>query len=431
MHELEKRGTVESETFIANVMQHLPNTYHEGLARRSQQARRRLYVYRELERALQEPCVEAEVVRAWEQLGQIRGRVMVSPEMKARAELAEARLPLLQAFQAIPESASEAEREQRVLEIWNDALLGGCTEAAAWLPVYLKAQAWQETVRKLQAAVQAEDAETIERLMQAPAAQAHELPAELGASVRELRWKAQQATAAKRQAVVNTLLENSRSGFAQLFDAATIADICRQFRHHQPLVNQWMESEILPIERLGLTADPEQAVRRDEQGEWHIVWTWPPPQVSNECRLAIVKKRPAALAQPDDVQAEHAAVIRRQDWNPEAGYVVPANPEWDGAWVYVWVVVDLGYQLFFSPPFEVGQLAAAGGGEEAVEPIPFLALGEGRQGSPRIPRIRRVRRAAAAGAGRPTAARKRQSPRRNRLPRRLSEKDAPPNLPPS
>ena len=39
VRELDKQVTVESETFIANVMQQLPNQYHEGVTRRSQQAR--------------------------------------------------------------------------------------------------------------------------------------------------------------------------------------------------------------------------------------------------------------------------------------------------------------------------------------------------------------------------------------------------------
>ena len=66
---------------------------------------------------------------------------------------------------------------------------------------------------------------------------------------------------AKRQAIVNALLNNQRSAFVELFDAATVGEICRQFRHHQPLVYQWLESEILPASRIGFQADPEQAVR--------------------------------------------------------------------------------------------------------------------------------------------------------------------------
>jgi hypothetical protein len=356
VHDVEKVGSVESETFIAQVMQHLPNAYHEGLALRSQQARKRLFVHRELVRALQEPCSEAEVVRVWEQLGKVRGRVMVTPEMKARVELAEARLPLLKALQEIPESASEAQREQRVLEVWNDTTLGGCPEAAPWLPVYLKAKTFQEQVRKLAAAVEAENAAEVVRLTDLPALQGRELPPELGSRVRELRQREQQAVAAKRQAIVNTLRENDRTAFVQLFDAEALADICRQFRHHQPVVSQLVEAEILPLARLGLQADPETAVRRDEQGNLHIVWTWPPPNVSHECRLAITKKRPAPHVQPGDVQAEHAAVLRRQDWNEDSGYQVPLNPEWEGAFVFVWVVVNLDYQVFYSQPFEVGQI---------------------------------------------------------------------------
>jgi len=144
-----------------------------------------------------------------------------------------------------------------------------------------------------------------------------------------------------------------------LFDAATVGEICRQFRHHQPLVYQWLESEILPASRIGFQADPEQAVTRDEQGKAKIVWTWPPPRISQRCRLAICKSQPRPQATPDDVDAWYSVALDAAQWNPEAGHQVLLDPQWEGSRVYVWAEVDLGFQLFFSSPFELGQVKPA------------------------------------------------------------------------
>lgn len=356
VHEVEKRGTVESERFIAGVMQQLPNSYHEGLARRSQQARRRLYIYRDLTRAMDEPCSEGEIVKAWEKLGEVRGRVLASDEVSARVQLAEARVPLIQRLQAIPDTQDEAEQERCVVEIWDPAVLDGCHEASAWQGIYDRVRAGRETLQMIENAVEAENLAEAEHLLGQPCMQGQKLPPELTGRLKELRTKIHKATAASRQAIVSTLMENDRPGFVELFDAALISDICGQFRHHQPVVSQWVESEILPVSRLGLATDAETAVVRDEEGNLTIRWTWPAPNISNECRLVICSTRPSANALPEDVDAQYSVAIQRHEWDEATGHQLQQNPELDGNDVYVWAVIDLGYQTFFSAPFRVGHI---------------------------------------------------------------------------
>ncbi|MCY2988353.1 MAG: AarF/UbiB family protein [Planctomycetota bacterium] len=356
VREVEKTGTIESETFIANVMRHLPNSYHEGLARRSQQARQRIYVYREFVNALQEPCLEAIVLQAWRKLGHVRGQGLASAELHTRVELAKKRLPLIQALMAIPEDAPEAEKQHRVLETWDDAVLGNCHEAEPWRPFYQRFQTAAEAVKQIEQALESGQLQEAERLLGAPELQGIDLPPKLAQAVQAARTQIQQVALAKRQALINVLRENRRADFAELFDAATLADICRQSRHHQPLVGQWLEAEILPLNRIGLAADPATAIQRDEQSNVSIVWTWPPPRISNVCRLVFCKQRPRAQVPPDDVSAEYSVTVSREQWNPAVGLQVVLQPEWEGSYVIVWAVVDLGYQIFFSEPLEVGQL---------------------------------------------------------------------------
>jgi hypothetical protein len=296
------------------------------------------------------------VTIAWEQLGVVRGRVMASDEMRERVELAEARLPLIRKLQAIPETADETEQENRVLEIWDESLLNDCHDASPWQWIYDRASTGKKALQSIDEAIEAENLAEAERLLKEPCMEDLQLPNELAAKLEELRGRAQKATLAKRQAIVSTLLNNDRPAFVELFDAALLGDICRQFRHHQPVVSQWIEAEILPISRIGFSADPENALVRDEKGNLKITWTWPPPDITSQCRLLICKNRPPAHCLPEDIDSQYSVGIQRHEWDEAAGHQVAVDPEWEGSSVYVWAVIDLGFQTFYSEPFKVGQI---------------------------------------------------------------------------
>ena len=356
VHELEKAGTVEAETFIAGVLKQLPKTYHEGLLRRAEQARKRIQIYRQLSKAVESGAGDEAVLHAWELLGRIRGRVLVPQDLQQHAARAEARQPLLQQLRAIPVAADEAERERRVVEVWNPELLDDCPDAAPWRDLYLRTSGRRAVLKRIAQAIEAGDLGEAERLLAEPILQGQDVPPPLAKELAALRSRAQQATLAKRQAIVNALLNNQRSTFVELFDAALVGEICSQFRHHQPLVYQWLESEILPADRIGLRANPESAVTRDEQGVLKLVWTWPPQRICRRCRLAVCKSPPRPQATPEDVDAWYSVALDADQWNPEAGHQVPLDPQWEGSRVYVWAEVDLGFQLFFSSPVELGQI---------------------------------------------------------------------------
>lgn len=356
VHQVEKAGTVESESYIATVFKHLPKAYHDGLARRSQQARKRLVAYRELKRALQEPCSELDLVTAWKALGDVKGRVMVSDEERARVEIAAARAPLLRALSEIPEDADEAEQERLVLQIWNETLLEDCADAAPWAYIYKRVSAGRQTLAAIEQAVEDRNLQEAERLMALPCMEGHVLPDATAQSLEDMRAESQQQRAVKRQAIVGCLSNNDRAAFRELFDPLLVGEICEQFRHHQPVISQWIESEILPLPLLGLACDPETALARDEDGNLHVLWNW--PEAASECKVVVSKKRPPAHSIPDDLESLHAVALDRLNWRPELGYQVALDPEWEGAHVYVWAVIDLRFQLFYSDPLDLGEIKA-------------------------------------------------------------------------
>jgi hypothetical protein len=268
--------------------------------------------------------------------------------------LAAARLPLLEQLKMVPRAAPIEAQRRQVLAIWNPALLDDCPAAAPWRDLYDGVRATRQQWDQLQKALDAEDLPAAERLLKRPDFDARDLPVELAARLEELRSRSQQSVAASRQAIINTLLAPNRAAFGQLFDAALVGDICQQFRHHQPIVRQWVENDILPADRIGFAADPESAVTRDDEGNLQLRWTWPAARISDQCRLVISKTRPGLHALPEDVPALYSATLDRNQWDEQSGHIVPLDPGWEGSRVFVWAVIELGFQTFYSEPFEVG-----------------------------------------------------------------------------
>jgi hypothetical protein len=355
VHERERAGTLEAEMFIANVARQLPAGYHDGLLKRSQQAQKRLYIFRQLERLISEGTSESQIIKAWEQLGKIRGRILAGESVRERVQLAEARLIRLEQLRQLPAGLDPAERERRVLEIWDPMVMEGCLEAEEWSDVYRRVGDRREQIQLLEQAVQAGDLRQTEQLLKDPRLREQPLPPELARQIHELREQTQQAAVARRQAIVNTLLDNQRRTFVELFDAAVVADICRQYRHHQPVVSQWLEADILPAAKIGFSADPA-AVSRDESGMLTIRWNWPPARITDHCHVRICRKPPLPHAAPEDVPAVHSVTITSDQWDPEQGVQIPMEADWERCQVYVWAVVDLGFQRFTSEPFLLGEI---------------------------------------------------------------------------
>lgn len=355
VHELEKKGTVDSETYIAEVIKHLPENYHEGLVKRAQQAARRVKVYKVLQAAIDSSASEREIVEAWKKLGEVRGRVLAPVQVQKRVQLAAARMPLLRALKEIPRRLDLEQQRQLVQQVWDPKLLDDCPAADPWRDLYEGVKSKREMLEGLEQAIAEEDLERAERLLQSPELADAALPAESSIALHELRNRRQQRVIANRQAIVTALLEHNRTAFLERFDASLVADICQQARHHQPVVRQWVEADILPADRIGLAIDPETAVLRDEQ-QLRLRWTWPPATITHRCHLVITDQRPSQHALPEDLPALYSASISRDEWDESTGHVIPVDPQWEGSRIFVWATVELGFQTFYSEPFEIGTI---------------------------------------------------------------------------
>jgi hypothetical protein len=152
-------GTVslEGEKGLASLAARLPADYAHGLRQRVELARRRLLAYARLERELAAPTSEAAIAEAWQSLVHAKGEALVSIEWGMRIGLAEERASIFQTLAGIPRHAPLDERDQRVLDAWNQQLMAGCPEADKWRPLQQMATVRQEVLKRLQAAVESQD----------------------------------------------------------------------------------------------------------------------------------------------------------------------------------------------------------------------------------------------------------------------------------
>ncbi|MHC4179777.1 MAG: hypothetical protein ACYSWU_19890, partial [Planctomycetota bacterium] len=85
--------------------------------------------------------------------------------------------------------------------------------------------------------------------------------------------------------------------------------------------------------------------------------SWPPERFSDQCVLAISAQLPGPESVPDNTALLHRVPVDRQSWEAGGGsWIVHAEPDWAGAYVVVWAVVDLGFRTFYSLPLVLGRL---------------------------------------------------------------------------
>jgi hypothetical protein len=362
--------TLAGERSIVEAAKKLDAGYHPLLRHRAQQARDRLKAYRALQEAFQTGEGDAngeiedafrshgsdrEILEAWRLLERAGGQKLVSEEVMCRIQLAAERVPLIKALQLINDTLPPAERDRRILRVWKESLLHTCEDARPWLTLYESAVQRKELFARIDAALAAEDVDLVTQFAASPCLRGFPLPDDKRARVEALVEHSRRARLARQQGLSAALLDNNRSTFHDLFDREMIRDICEQYSHHRPVVCRWVESEIVPATRSGL-APADGAIEEIDAAHYRLRWTWPAERISDVCHLAVCPQRPQPNEGPKDVEARFAAVFRREQYNPEAGFELEVSPEWNQHHVVVWAEIDLGFEVMYSEPVVLGQL---------------------------------------------------------------------------
>ena len=415
--------SLSGEKGLAVTAASLPKGYRHSLRDRVQLAVRRVKSFTRLEKALKGGTSETAIVAAWKAVAEAQCEQFVSIEWGMRIAVAEERLPVFQALTKITGDLPPDERDRRILAVWKEKLMADCAEADKWRPVYQMAAVRREVLKRLQASVDAHDdagmvqwgskrclakyplpqplaeavAEARERLGRseslltalASAAEGNEegetaggqenpscLPAEQrsapvpGESVPLAEESGEGENASDQENVPKSeksaLTESAVEppppppGLAEQFDARAVRAQAERFAPYQAILEQWLRSEVLPLEKLGLAPPAEQpALSAVEESEGHLraTWKWPEPRLSEQCLLAVCPTEPKAGDDPEQLAAHWREGVTAAQWTTEgAGRLIPVEKGWEGSTVVVWAVVDLGFRKLFSPPLILGQI---------------------------------------------------------------------------
>jgi hypothetical protein len=333
----------------------LPQGYRYALRDRAEKARRRVAVLMRLERALRNPVSEAAIVTAWRAVVNTKCEQFVGIDVGMRIAMAEERVPLLRALAEIPPDLPCNERDRRILAAWREDLLANCREAEKWRPAYEQAAARKPVLDRLQAAVEANDDRALVELARDPALADYPLPDDWTAAIRTAEERLPRV-----EALLAALGDAPPTALGERFDVRLVRDHAEQFAPFLAALADWVRAEVLPAEKLGLQPAAEQPglLPMDEpEGTYRARWAWPEPRFADQCVLAVCPAEPAAGDDPETVTAHWRETISRQAWDAGGGsHPLTIQKGWEGSWVVVWAVVDLGPQKLVSQPLVLGSI---------------------------------------------------------------------------
>jgi hypothetical protein len=347
--------SLAGEKSLAAGAAQLPQGYKFSLRERVDLARRRMAALVRLDRLLRDPVSEAAILTAWKGVVAAGCEQFVGIETGMRIALAEERAPLIRALAAIPADLPADQYDRRIVKIWREDLLDQCREAKKWRGAYKQAELRRKAVKRLRAAIEAQDDAAILRLTQHPSLQGYPLPDGCPEALQ---------AAQDRQARLDVLLAALRDGqpspFREAFDARLVRQFAPQFAPSQALLTQWVRTELLSAEKLGLQppADQPPLLDVDEpEGNCRVRWTWPEERFADQCILAICPAEPATDENPEKATAHWRATVGRKEYEAAGGsWLVMVDRAWQASCVVVWAVVDLGTEKLYSRPLVLGTI---------------------------------------------------------------------------
>ena len=345
----------DRERLLADWAHRLPVGYSYRLQSRVALAVERLQALARLETALQDPVNELALAGLWQEAAQLGCEGLVAHPQRTRIELAQKRVPLLQELADLPETLPADQLDRRLLALWQPELLAHCAQAQPWQTAWELAVYRKELLARLQRAVEAGNSQAILHAISDPCMDNYPLPTAWNSAVRAARDRMDRAAA-----LVNALQQDRREGFLAAFDVRLIRQFPERFENYRRRLLEWVETEVLPLEGLGLGAavGRESLVRLEEPaGAYRLRWTWPLARFCDECLVAVCPKAPGTQSDPLSLPVLHRLATDRRAWESGGGSrVLHTEPDWHDCWVVVWARVDLGFECRFSHPLLLGRL---------------------------------------------------------------------------
>jgi len=350
--------SVEGEQRIINAADKLPQGYQHDMRERVETARRRVQAVGRMRRVLENPRMEASIVAAARAVKELTARNMLSMDERQRVKLAMRRVPLLRELNELSADLPRAERDRRLVAAWRGADWTDCPEADPWREEYTQAAARVEALGQLRRAAERGDSEQFAQLRSQGPLQDEQLPDDYAAAVADAEREL-----ARVENLEKALAEGNRSAFREHFDAGLIRRLPQRFGPYMDEIRAWTREEILHPKRLGLrklTGWGSVTAEDDQAGRFRMRWHWPDPRYSTRCLLTISPDEPGEGDQPDAIGAYETTVIERAGYEKHGNqFRMSVQPEWIGAHVAVWSLIDVGGEAIRGRPVTLGRLKAA------------------------------------------------------------------------
>lgn len=354
----EQELSLQSEVDLAKLSTDLPDSYEYELAARVQLAQQRIARIRQLDKALKRPASDLGIESAWLKLAD--SQPLVPATVRPRIDLALRRVALLRNLQQIPFEYPPQQADDfdpRLLAAWNDELLGDCHDAEPWRKSFALAARRKTLLSQLEAAITAGDKSRIAALAAEPALEAYPMRRDWSNVIRRAIVDIEEA-----RRLLAALKHQDRSTFRELFDARIIRHDPTAFAPYRDQLRNWMRTEVLPAEKLGLAAPTGQRALTWEDGvisvpRCRIRWNWPKPRFSDLCMLAICREPPPAGADLRHSTSEVRLRVDRKSYEEGGGCrALALDPSYVDGYIVVAAVVDLGFESMVSQPLVLGRL---------------------------------------------------------------------------
>ena len=351
-------SSAESEMKLAKAATRLPAEYKHDMHSRVRLAHERLRALDALRESLGEPASDLAISAAWEHLEKLEAQALAPAEIQGRVLQAVARAPVLYSLKQLPHEypATQAPQlDSRLLSVWNEDLLDGCRDAQPWRAAHRQAVHRKKVLDAFQKAMAAGDKHRIVDLFDEPCLRHYPLPADW---VRQAKGAAAEVKATRR--LLAALAGDAPGDFHDAFDARLLRQNRAAFQPHAERIRRWLPTEILPAAKIGLDLPLARQALAMEHGSstaCRICWQWPEPRFTDQCLAVICRERPQPGDDPRRLDAFLRLPVDRKSYEEGGGSrLLHIEEAWQGAYLAVWALVDVGFETFASEPLVLGRL---------------------------------------------------------------------------
>ena len=289
-----KTPSYASEKEILDCCKALPKDYSSALTKRANLSQQRLSAFDSFNDGLKADS-DIKITESFHALDQIEGSFLLDYKVQDRLKLAIARHARIQQFKDIPTEyqPSQANKYDPILlEHWDETLLHGSRDAAPWAAISKDVKRRRQLLEDLTKAVAKNNVFQALKLANEPLFKNYPFDDQKKAYLIQAQVDARSVSAIE-SAIKNENFEK----FLSAFDSKVINE---QGTFFAPLASQihiWMNQSALTATSIGLSPPvgaKAMVVTRTSHRKCTLRWRWPESRFTNECRITVGKKTPAA-----------------------------------------------------------------------------------------------------------------------------------------